>query len=179
MGPSPLPCPVLVIQLCHHQQMRALRLRGLGGHLRCPESGQSRGLGRQPVPACHLPGLHGTYRKGTDDRPSPGGGTQEHWDTIRPTPCSSQPTALRLQCQGCQCVFCSRPWEPLWPGHSLCKVKMALADPPPPGQGQRGCRQGLQWVRPGKGLAFPPLHWAGRGPELLLGTRSLAQQHLP
>ena len=30
----------------------------------------------------------------------------------------------------------------------------------------------------GKGLC-PPLHWAGRGPEPLLGTRSLARQHLP
>lgn len=141
------PAPVLVIQLCHHQQMRALRLRGLGGHLRCPESGQSREAWAEAASPClPPPGLHGTYRKGTDDRPSPlGGGHRGTGTRSEPTPCSSQPTALRLQCQGCQCVFCSRlRRSPVARPIHCAKVKMALADPPPPGLGAKGCRQGLQ-----------------------------------
>lgn len=62
-----------------------------------------------------------------------------------PPPCPSQPTALRLQCQGCQCIFCSRlPRSPVARPIYCAKVKMALADPPPPGLGAKGCGQGLQ-----------------------------------
>ena len=50
------PAPVLVLQLCHHEQMRALRLRGLGGHLCCPESGQSREAWAEAASPC-LPKL--------------------------------------------------------------------------------------------------------------------------
>ena len=141
------PAPVPALQLCHQEQMRALRLRGLGGRLHCPESGQSREAWAEAA-SLHLPppGLHGTYREGTDDRASPlweghrGTGTRSE-----PIPCPSQPTALRLQCQGCQCVFCSRlPRSPAARPIHCAKAKTALADAPPPGPGAKGSGQGLQ-----------------------------------
>lgn len=98
------PAPVPVLQLHHHKQMRALRLRGLVGRLRCPESVQSKEAWAEAAsPHLPPPGLHGTCREGTDDRASPlEGGHRGTGTRSEPTPCPSQPTALRFQCQGCQ-----------------------------------------------------------------------------
>lgn len=141
------PAPVPALQLHHHEQMRTLRLRGLGGRLRCPESGQSERPGlRQPVSTCHLLGSMGPTEKGQVTGHLPWGkDTEAQGHDQSPPPCPSQPTALRLQCQGCQCIFCSRlPRSPVARPIYCAKVKMALADPPPPGLGAKGCGQGLQ-----------------------------------
>lgn len=118
------PAPVPALQLHHHEQMRTLRLRGLGGRLRCPESGQSReawaGAGSLHLPP---PGLHGTYREGTDDRASPlreghrGTGTRsEPTPLSQPARCPQAPVP-RLPVY----ILLPASQEPRGQAHLLCK----------------------------------------------------------
>ena len=95
------PAPVLVLQLCHHEQMRALRLRGWWATCVAQRVGRAESGPRQPVPTCHLLGSMGPTEKGQMTGHLQGEDTEalgHHQSPPRP----SQPTALRLQCQGCQ-----------------------------------------------------------------------------
>lgn len=69
-------------------------------------------------------------------------------------------------------------WGTLWPGSLMTQRPKWLQLSPLLAQELKSRARGStvnQWVKGPQ----PAMHWAGKGPEPLPGTRSLARRHLP